>query len=242
MTTAPVEGEDADVEALKMSHPWIAVVETGAGERRLCSRKSFADICRGDLLGGAIGGSSIVRVHARNQAGQWTKASVALRQLVGLDFKLRVLYEPVWAHALAGLKWGALVGIGLKCVETFLRFLTVDPTLAIMFLVTAGICLIPRIGTGIMIGVSILMSKFTKVNLFFTVVAVILVGASLGCLPGMAIGAVVGYLRRRGLPRASDSTPEPPGLVFKVLVLPIGGSLGIWSLYFLVINPWLTGR
>src|SRR5208282_3108649 len=120
-------------------------------------------------------------------------------------FKLRVLYEPVWAHAMAGVKWGVLIGIGLKFLDTLILLASVNGELAFMFLVAAGVCAIPRIGIPAMIVVYFVMSKFTKANLFMALLAVMLIGSILGCLPGMAIGGAIGLGRKKNLPLAGDA-------------------------------------
>ena len=66
-----------------------------------------------------------------------------------------------------------------------------------------------------------------------------LVGAILGCLPGMAIGGAIGLSRRKTLPCATDAGPEPDGLFLKVFVFPILGGAALWTLYLLIFNPWV---
>ena len=233
---------DGDVDALKMNHDWIAAVSTSRGERRICSRKSLGDILRRDILVGELSATAPVDVHAKGQDGRWAKATVPLAALVPREFRLRVLYQPIWSHSLAGLKWGALVGIALKLLDTFVLLSSRDPTLAVLFLVAIGACFIPRIGWTAMIGVSIVMSKFTKVNLFFALVGAGLAGAILGCLPGMAVGGIVGLVRRRRLTLAPDAEREPANVVWKAVVAPVAAACVVWAGYLLVVTPWLVGR
>ena len=233
--------DDGDVEGLKMCHDWVAALETSNGRRRVCSRENLAELLRDDILGGRLTSNSAVAVHAKTADGSWSQATLPLLGIVRGTFKLRVLYEPVWAHALAGLKWGGLAGIGLKLLDTFVRLAVADVGVGVMFLVAAGLCLVPRLGMGAMIFATIVMSRFTKLNLFFAVVGSFVAGAALGCLPGMAVGGVVGLLRRRRLHLAPDALSEGSDVALKAVALPLLGAVGVWALYGLVIVPALTG-
>jgi hypothetical protein len=125
-----------------------------------------------------------------------------------IEKQVRVLYEPVWSHAMSGLKWGALIGIGLKFLDTLIWLFFVDPGLAIMLIIVAGMCAIPRIGIAMSGIVSIAISGFVKVNLLGMFLGVMIIGSILGCLPGMAIGGIVGLARKKvyhslGMPNQS---------------------------------------
>jgi len=142
---------------------------------------------------------------------------------------------------MSGLKWGALIGIGLKFLDTLISLFFVDPVLAIMLIIVAGMCAIPRIGSGIGIVsviVPIAISEFVKVNLLAMFLAVMIIGSILGCLPGMAIGGIVGLARKKSLPLARDAKPERY-VVLKAVVLPLLGGAVLWALYLFVFNPWL---
>jgi hypothetical protein len=141
---------------------------------------------------------------------------------------------------MAGLKWGALVGVGLKLLDTLIMLGSADPALAFMFLVAIGVCFIPRVGMIAVIIVVIAMAKFTRVNLFIMGLAAALIGAILGCLPGMAIGGIIGFRRKSSLSCARDATPEPEGLFVKAVLLPLIGGCGLFVFYILVFNPWLV--
>ncbi|HOX85772.1 MAG TPA: hypothetical protein PKW76_04560 [bacterium] len=233
--------KDAEVEAFKTTNEWFVVVQTADGQRRLCNKKQFKDMFRNDILDGLLNSESTVDVHVKTKEGQWNKTSSPLGQFARGYFKLRVLYEPVWSHAMAGLKWGALIGIGLKFLDTLILLGSADPTFAILFLVVAGVCAIPRIGIVAVVVVSTAMYKFTNANLFITLLSVILTGSILGCLPGMAIGGVVGLARKKSLPHARDAKSERDASVLKAVVLPLLGGAGLWALYLFVFNPWLMG-
>jgi hypothetical protein len=238
--TAPAQSApDTEVEAFKKSNDWFVVAQTSNGQRRLSNKKLFIDTLRKDILDGVLTAVSTVDIHAKTKEGQWNKSTAPLAQFAKGHFKLRVLYEPVWSHAMAGLKWGALVGIGLKFIDTLILLGSVNPGVAFMLVVVAGVCAIPRIGLPAMIVVSIAMAKFTRANLFITLLSIMIIGSILGCLPGMAIGGAIGFGRIKSLPLAGDATPEREGLALKALVLPLLGGVGLWGFYFFVFNPWL---
>jgi hypothetical protein len=234
------EPVDAEIEALRKSEQWLLVIRTVGGQRRILDKQEFLAVLRTGILDGGIHGTSTVDVHSCLQQGTWQTTSSPLAQFAKGHFRLRVLFEPVWSHALAGLKWGALVGIGLKLLDTLVLLGSVDPALALLFLVTIGVCLIPRIGVAGVVAVSVATSKFTKANFFMMGLAAALVGAILGCLPGMAIGGLIGLWRNGALPRAKDAVPESPGLVLSAVVLPLLCGAALLAFYVLVFNPWLT--
>ncbi len=228
---------DEEVETFKKTCNWFVVGENSTG-RWFCTKKEFADIFRRNILEGTFTAACTVDVHVKTKDGKWNKTSSSLAQFAKRHFKIGVLYEPVWSHAMAGLKWGALSGIVLKYLDTLFLLGSIDPRMAFLFLVVTGVCVIPRLGMPLVIVVSISLYRFTKANLFITLLAVMLFGSILGCLPGMAIGGAIGFLRRKNLPVASDATPERSGLVWKVMVLPLLGSVIILGGYFGVVNPW----
>jgi hypothetical protein len=229
-----------EVEDFRKNNDWFALVHTSDGQLRLCDKKQVADTFRKDILDGVLNAASAVDVHAKTKDGQWSKTTSPLTQFAKGFFKLRVLYEPVWSHAMTGLTWGALTGIGLKFLDTLILLGSVDPGLAFLFVVVAAVCAIPRIGVLAMIGISIVMMRFAKANLFVTLLAVMATGSILGCLPGMAIGGAIGLGRKKNLPLAPDAKPEGGIMVLKALVLPLLGAAALWALYLFVFNPWMA--
>jgi hypothetical protein len=145
----------------------------------------------------------------------------------------------VWGHAMEGLKWGATIGIGLKCLDTLITFLQVDVLTAILFLAAIGVCFIPKIGAGLMIFLAIAFTWFTGVNLFLTVLVAGITGAVLGALPGMAIGGLVGLLRRNAGKAPADTQPESGIVSVTAFILPLIGGVGLLAVYIMVINPWI---
>jgi hypothetical protein len=110
--------------------------------------------------------------------------------------------------------------------------------LAFFFLVAIGLCLF-RAGIVLVIVASIAMAQYTRVNFFIVGLSAALVGAILGCLPGMAFGGILGLVRRNRLPRAADFKAEPNDVVLKAVLYPSLGAAAVWAFYLLVFSPWL---
>jgi hypothetical protein len=141
---------------------------------------------------------------------------------------------------MAGLKWGIIIGIVAKLADTLFLLGSVDPGLAILFLIAIGICFIPRIGIiGIAI-IAVIFMKFSKINFFLIGIAAALTGGILGSLPGMAIGGIIGYYRRNSIARAHDAGMESKGLFLKAVLLPLITGFALFGFYIFVFNPWLT--
>jgi hypothetical protein len=240
-TTKLQSPPDLEIEESKKVSNWIAVASTTGGEHRIYNKNQYIPSIRAGIIDGIFTENSLVAIHTRGEDGKWNKISKPLAEIVNGHFKLRALYEPVWSHALEGLKWGALAGIGLKFLDTLVTLGSVDPTLAILFLAAIGACLIPRIGLIGMVIISIAMSRYSQMNIFMVVISAALAGATLGCLPGMAVGGVVGVCRRKSYPQAADAKPERDGLVFKAVLFPLLGGAAVWALYLFVFNPWVVG-
>jgi hypothetical protein len=245
LVALPVEAvavhEDRQLDSLRNSRDWFLAVTDCSGVASYYAKDELATSLHSDILAGRYRNTDEVVIHSKAQDGAWKETKSTLSDFAGNHFALRTLYEPVWAYALAGLKWGAVVGIGLKLLDTFILFASVNPALGFLFAVAVGVCFIPRIGTAGVIVLSIAMARFTKVNLFFAGIGAALVGAALGCLPGMAIGGIVGFVRSASLPRASDAPAERPGLYLKAIVLPGVAGIALLVFYFSVVTPWLAG-
>lgn len=78
--------------------------------------------------------------------------------------------------------------------------------------------------------------------MFLMILAGMLVGALLGCLPGMGIGGIIGVARRGSLPTAHDASPEPAGLWLRAVILPLLAEGGLLAFCITVFNPWLISR
>lgn len=219
-------------------------IEDISGEKHRFFRDEVNTILRTGILDGNYKKNSIVLTYSKASNGKWRKMSSTLLEFVKHNFVLRTLYQPIWSYAMAGLKWGALVGIILKLLDTLLFLGSVDLTFAIMFVIAIAVSFIPRLGIIAVMAVLIIMVIFTNanINFFFMGLSSAITGAILGCLPGMAIGGIIGvYLSRKGaFLYAPDAAPEPKGIFVKAVILPFMGGLGVFIIYLFVFNAWLA--
>ncbi|NJD22006.1 MAG: hypothetical protein FIA82_04975 [Melioribacter sp.] len=231
--------DEEQIETLKKTKKWFAIAQNNNGEKIVYQVETFRDEMEKNILEGIHSANNQVDIYTKNDKGEWTKVSSTITQFSRSHFKLGVLYRPVWSHAVSGLKWGALIGVVIKLFDTFLLLLKVEEGMAFLFLIAIGVCFIPRVGIGLMVVISLILSRLSKVNFFFMALAGALIGAIIGCLPGMAAGGIIGLVRRDNLPKAKDAEPEENHIVIKSVILPlIFGLLIIWF-YIFVFNPWL---
>jgi len=134
---------------------------------------------------------------------------------------------------------GAIVGGGLKLLDTLIMLGTVDPMLAFLFLAAIAVAFIPRVGRIGVIAVVIFSMAYTKAHLFMIGIVAVLTGAILGSLPGMAVGGIIGLSRKNSFPLAKDAEPESSGLLFKATIVPLVLGMALFALYIFVFNPWL---
>ena len=159
-------------------------------------------------------------------------------------FAVGCLYQPVWSHALAGLKWGAAIGIILKSIDSSIGFYQTDPLMAVLITMGILVCFIPRYGIMSFFLFLFMASRYPDTELLLPMIlTVALAGAALGCLPGMAVGGLIGWGRRRSMPRAYDAVTESRGVIVKAVFLPFLAGCAVIAVYifviFQVLLPWL---
>ncbi len=171
----------------------------------------------------------------------WNSEKTTVREFANEHNKLKALYQPVWTHALIGLRWGIYVGLALKAIDLMILLGSVDAQLVFFFLLAIGATFIPRVGVWAIAAVSFFITQYTGVNFFFMALGAGVAGAILGCLPGMFIGGLVGYLRRPKLPKAPDAEKESDVVLYKSILLPMVGGATLILAYFFIFNPWVVG-
>jgi len=235
--------EKPSPHTLKAQTDWFIEIEDVSSEKRCYLVDEVNTTLRERILNGEHKKNSPVVIQSMAKDGKWNETGSSLFAFAKNHFILRVLYQPVWGYAVAGLKWGVVVGIFLKLLDTLFFLGSVDLTLAFMFLLAIGVLFIPRIGIIPAIAVLIIMLVFTDANLNFFLIGLssAITGAILGCLPGMAIGGIIGtYLSQKGtLLRAHDAAPEPRYMLIKTVLLPFFGGWGLFIIYIFIVNPWL---
>jgi hypothetical protein len=227
-------------ENMRNPGAFLAVEAQGGSVVHFYSKKEIPDSLYSSILAGNHGASSNSVLYTKGEGEAWDEKAQPLQQLISQHFKLRRLYHPRWAYALAGLKWGALVGGAGKLLDTAIGLLSVEPGAALCFLAAVGICFVPRVGIIGMIALSFFMSQFYKANFFMMGMAAALAGALLGCLPGMAIGGIIASARKKSLPLAPDAKVEDDAGLMKTVLLPLTGGVLLIGFYVFVFHPWLV--
>ena len=194
-----------------------------------------------DIIKGAVGGKGSVKVLRKGDDGKWSESEVNMSAVVQEHFGLRALYRPVWNYAMSGLKWGAVLGAILKLVGTAIELMSVEPGAGLCFLVAAALCLNPRIGVIAIVIASAVMSQIYEANFFIIGLSSAVTGAILGLLPGLTVGGIIGLSRRKNLPLAPDAVKEGPYLAFKVVLLPLIGSI-IVGVAYVFLNLYVLSR
>jgi DNA-directed RNA polymerase subunit RPC12/RpoP len=230
--------ESAETASLLKDNSWFIKVDSGNGEMLSYNQAELASLLRANILDGKHKKDSAVVIYTKTADGNWTQKSATLLEYAKNNYKLRVLYQPVWAHAMAGLKLGAVLGAILKILDTALLIKTVNPGMAILFAVMVAACVFIRKWTAIA-ALAFIIGVNAKANLFLMALAALLVGAILGSLPGMAIGGFIGFSRRRSLPLAKDATPESSGLFLTAALAPLIAGSALIAFYIFSVTPWL---
>ncbi len=157
------------------------------------------------------------------------------------------LYVPVRRHARAGMGYGILVGVLLYItILGFVVYQTNDllgeiiMALPVCFaaggLLSAFKINLPIIQTPLMIAAVIIPGYLGLEGVFPMLVGAAAGGALLFSMPGMAIGAIVGTVRRSKLPRAYDAPHEN---AFLRIAIPLVIGTALWVAYLLWARSFL---
>jgi hypothetical protein len=235
-----VETAPSAIEQAQAGCNSFAIVATRDGRQLTLDQAGLPQRLRQELIGGTLSHDAPLELHTKRQDGTWAQSVSTLEAYARQHFTLRVLYQPVWAHALEGLKWGALIGIGLKLLDTAAGIFAVNAGMGLLFLLTLAVCFIPRIGMAGVLILSFLLMGNGMPNFFMVILGAAAAGAALACLPGMAIGGLIGLARRNQLPIVAGVAPEAAYVPLKAVALPLAGGVAILAFYFTVVSPWMV--
>jgi hypothetical protein len=225
--------------SLREKIDWFILIEANNEESVVYRKEELKTKLRQDIQAGKFNKDQHITIHQKVIGGKWNMKETTLIEFSKGHFNLRIIYQPVWAHAVAGIRWGVLGGIFLKLIDTFFFLLTRDLLTAILFLATIAVIFIPKIRWIGFIAMTFILAKFGSTGLFLTVLTSAVLGAFLGSLPGMAVGGIVGLIRKNSILLAKDASSEPSGLIFKAVIAPIILGCTLLIIYFLIFNPWL---
>jgi hypothetical protein len=226
------------------------IVEIKGNEEQIIGYTSFNGI-RDDILNGKITRNQEARrvAYEKGEAkpGKW----LTVWKLSKSDFKVRSLYEPVMAHIMKGMMIGFMIGCILKALDTTITFFVVDSMAGIIWLVFAGFTILGSVLKNntlnmVAMGIGFLSIFLGMGNVFFTILAVMIVGF-LGVAPlGMITGTIVGSIRKHKLSAAPDAEPEGSRIFLLGILLPLLWEISFFALYFYWLNPlifnWLTSQ
>jgi len=231
--------EPSTLETHKKDTTWLVEVQPQEGDFDYYNRRTFIDQMRNNILEGNYTMDTPVTVFVKPENGIWSSTNYTIKQFSRQHHKLDLLFRPIREHASKGLYWGAVTGVFLKLLDTTITLASVDPALALFFVVAIAVCFIPRIGFVGMMVIGFLLMKNFEVNFFLMAFVAAFTGGILGSLPGMGIGGLIGCIRRNNLPLAKDVKPEPGYYLFTIGFLPLLAGIGLIIFYLLIFNPWL---
>ncbi|WP_395744497.1 hypothetical protein [Prosthecobacter sp.] len=234
--------ENAGRKKWEGEFPRFFAIETRGGGVRFYRPEDMVKEVRAAIMDGSHPAHANAHTRWKDAEGKWHQTTQSVAEFARSAFKLNVLYRPSWSHAMAGLKWGMLIGICLKLLDTAASLAVVAPGAALCFLIAIGVCFIPRVGVVGVIVATVVMRQFYQGNFIMIAFVSALTGAVLGCLPGMTLGGLIGWARRSRLPLAPDAEPEGGALALKTILLPFAGGAAVIALYLLVFNPWAMAQ
>ncbi|MBN2829688.1 MAG: hypothetical protein JXR56_05165, partial [Candidatus Cloacimonetes bacterium] len=246
-TEEKVEEQDQGIALLdkwKSDHetstpPTFLTIETTSGEINFYEVKELQTKVPSQIIEGIHSATVNSTVYSKNAQGEWVEKVQPLQKIINEHFKLKRLYKPVWAYATAGLKWGMLIGVILKLLDTSIGLFAVDAGAGFCFLIAIAVCFLPKIGFVAAMVASFMMGKYYNFNFFMAGLSSAAIGAILGCLPGMAIGGIIGLSKKDKVPLAYDFDPEQDAGFTKAVLYPLIGGAAVICFYFFTFNPWL---
>lgn len=237
----PNQTDPSEVANLKQLKKWFVGVEDVRGTIHYYDKKEVTTALRSDILDGKYLKDSSTVLYSRNLNDTWQKTSLTLFEFSKKFFKLRVLYQPVWSYAMRGLKWGTIIGIGLKAVDSFMMLASTDIMATIMCLLVLGSFLIPRIGPYIDVAIIIALSRF--INIMWVLgflFGIVFGGVMLSSLLGMAFGGALGLNKRNAITLARDALPESKNILMTAFILPLIMGTILITTYFFIFNLWIS--
>jgi len=97
---------DTAIESLRKEKNWFIGIKEGDDSKDYYDKEQITTELHSNILEGKHQKTDGVVIHVKDKDGNWQQSDSTLEEFVKSHFKLRVLYQPVWSHAMAGLKWG----------------------------------------------------------------------------------------------------------------------------------------
>jgi hypothetical protein len=231
--------ESEIVRENKKNKDWFIILTNSTNGKFAFDRNNFIEELKKGLINGTYGLENNFECHYKDEKGNWALENTTVKEFSKDINELKMLYNPVWNHAVIGLTWGAIIGVGLKILDSAILLGYSDPTLSFLFLGAVGITFIRKIGVMGVVIAGFLLTKYTGMNFFMMAIVAAAVGAVLGCLPGMFVGGLIGWIRRNFIPKAHDAICEPASKLILTIGLPLLGGTALIYSYIVYFNPWL---
>ncbi len=228
-------------------------VNTGSGVVQYCedTTASTLDAVRKGILEGKLPSGASASFETLSGGKVTATKEGTLLKCAWPYPQLANLYEPVRSHARYGRGYGilagivihlgflgfALLGAGGQAADYGTRVLAIPACILVLvllarFKVPQGLLFIPAVAPGILI-----FSLSYNPAVFGGFFGAAISGGILWSMPGMAIGAVVGVIRRRGLPRAVDAPHEKVTLL---IAIPLVIAAALLTAYILWAKSYLS--
>lgn len=228
---------------------WYILVDSTDGEKIAYEKKDLKTSLRANVLAGKHNMNSPAIVFRQKPTTSitknatmsvdqlWIQTATTLGKFSKKNCTLGSLYQPIRSHAMTGLRLGALIGIYLKCIDSAILLYPQNRLMAVGLILSCIVASIPKIGWILFTVLLVISSLYPGLNnIAFVFLGAVIAGSILAALPGMTIGGIVGWIRRKSLPLAPDAVSEPPSAIIKFVLLPFLGGFAVFIayLYFII--------
>jgi hypothetical protein len=206
---SPVDEAIRAIVAEEHAPPCEVLVSSGSASRRYCREtvKETLDELASDVQAGGIPKSALVVAKTKEPGpkGKLVEWHGTLESYAERHAQLGVLYWPVRHYSRLGLSFGIIIGCGLWLVLDGIIVFHLNRSFGFMFFAVPALCAAISVAPAGFRNVLGLASFVPTVNLalrglYPMVFGAIIAGGLMLSFPGMALGGIVGALRR--LPKA----------------------------------------
>jgi hypothetical protein len=142
-----IDSEESEiVKENKKNKDWFIILTNSSNGKFAFDRNNFIEELKKGLINGTYSSDNNFECHFKDEKGSWALENTNVIKISKDINELKMLYNPVWNHAVIGLTWGAIIGVGLKILDSAILLGYSDPTLSFLFLGAVGITFIRKIG------------------------------------------------------------------------------------------------
>jgi hypothetical protein len=242
------EGASAIGNPLNQAAPLVITLISDSGTRRYAQPTPDATLSalRADILQGAIPREAKTTIKGKKQDGTFYTWDGPLLKLALQYSQLATIYFPVRQHSFAGMGYGTLSGVfiwiglfGFHLYQVNQMFGAMMMALPVCWVVqiflTKRYELQVYVNPGALVSLLLLFALIGK-GFFWILLIAALEGGVLFIMPGMAVGAAVGVIRRSHLELAKDAPKENVALR---IAIPLIIGTAIWIALFVWVQSSL---